>query len=276
MSNPNKFINTLIDPLENFRKNLFTILVAEKNTHPTGRLFNFLIVTLIFLNVTAIILETVEVIYYEFEPYFDTLEIYTLTIFTLEYCLQLWICTLNKKYSHPIWGRLKFALTPMAIIELLVILPLLISMFSEYDFRFFTIFRFFMVLRIFKLDKYSEALETFRHVILDKKEELFIIFLTIIMLLILTSTGMYFIEKDENPEFSSIPETMWWAASALMTVGYGDVIPITPAGKIFGSIIALLGIAMFAVPAGLISSSFTEYVQSKRKKKSCPHCNKEL
>lgn len=164
----------------------------------------------------------------------------------------------------------------MAVIELLVILPFFISLLSDFDLRFISILRFLMVLRIFKLDKYSEALDTFKYVLEDKKEELLIIFFSLIVLLILSSCMMYAIESEGNPGFSSIPVTMWWAISTLTTVGYGDVVPATPLGKIFGSIISIIGIAMFAIPAGLISSSFTEFVNLKKKKKSCPHCKNEL
>lgn len=166
----------------------------------------------------------------------------------------------------------------MAIIELLVILPLFISIISQYDIhlRYLAILRFVMVLRIFRLNKYSDALQTFKHVFEDKKEELILTFISILILLIITSCTMYYIEKDVNEDFSSIPETMWWAASTLTTVGYGDVVPQTPLGKFLGSAIAILGIAMFAIPAGLISSSFTDLVQSKKKKKKCPHCGEEI
>lgn len=272
--------NYLTAPLESIRKRIFAILVSERNTDSTGKLFNFILVTLILLNIIAVIIETIESIYNTYKPYFETLEIYTLTIFTIEYLLQVWICTLKERYRHPFYGRIKFILSPMAIIELLVILPLIISMFSHLDFRIFSIFRLVMVFRILKLEKYAEALRTFKHIILDKKEELIITFFTIIFLLILSSSLMYIVEKDENYDFNSIPATMWWAASTLTTVGYGDVYPVTPAGKFLGSLIAILGIAMFAVPAGLISSSFTEYVQRKREgnhdKKTCPHCKKEI
>jgi voltage-gated potassium channel len=278
---PNNFTTVyLFKPAENLRKKIYTILVSERNTNSTGRLFNFILVALIVVNIAAIILETVQTIYQQYKPYFDILEIYTLTIFTIEYFLQVWISTLNKKYKHPILGRIKFMVSPMAIIELLVIIPFLLSIFVDYDhdhdLRFLSILRFAMVLRIFKLDKYTHALETFKYVIVDKKEELVLTFFTIIILLVLTSCSMYIIEKDYNPAFSSIPETMWWATSTLTTVGYGDVVPVTALGKFLGSIIAILGIAMFAVPAGLISSSFTEYVQLKKGKKTCPHCSKEL
>jgi len=268
--------NYIIAPIENLRKKFYAILVSERSTNPTGRLFNFVIVCLIIVNIAAIILETVHTLYAEYKLYFDVVEIYTLTIFSIEYFLQVWICTLNPKYNHPVLGRLKFMATPMPIIELLVILPLFISIISHYDFRYLAILRFVMVLRIFRLSKYSDALHTFKHVFQDKKEELVLTFISIIILLIITSCTMYYIEKDVNQDFSSIPETMWWAASTLTTVGYGDVVPQTPLGKFLGSAIAILGIAMFAIPAGLISSSFTDLVQSKKKKKKCPHCGEEI
>lgn len=270
------FIKRIAIPIENLRRKIYTILISERNHNPTGKLFNAIIVTLILLNIVAIILQTVQSIYQPYKPYFETLEIYTLTIFTLEYILQVWICTINRKYRHPIKGRIRFMLTPMSIVELLIVLPFIIAVFSHLDLRFLSILRFITVLRIFRLKKYTEALVTFRRVIEDKKEELILTFFALLILLIATSSAMYLIEKDHNPNFSSIPATMWWATSTLTTVGYGDVYPVTPLGKFLGSIIAICGIAMFAIPAGLISSSFTEHVRENHKRKICPHCNKEI
>ncbi len=276
MFGPKSFAGVyILTPIENIRKRIYAILISERDTDPTGRLFHFFIVWLIIFNITAVILETVESLHQQYKPVFDTLEIFTVAIFTIEYFLRVWVCTLEEKYKRP-FGRLKFMVSPMAIIELLVILPFVLSLITILDLRYLSVFRFILVLRIFKLGKYAEALETFKHVIVDKKEELVITFFTIIALLVVSCSLMYIVERNDNPAFSSIPETMWWAASTLTTVGYGDVYPITPLGKILGSLIAILGIAMFALPAGLISASFTEQVQNKRKKRKCPHCDKEL
>jgi voltage-gated potassium channel len=265
----------ILTPIENVRKRIYAILISERDTDPTGKLFHSFIVGLIILNIVAVILETVETLHLEYKPFFDVLEIFTVVIFTIEYILRVWVCTLEEKYKHR-FGRLKFMISPMAVIELLVILPFVLSLLTFLDLRYLSAFRFILVLRIFKLGKYAEALDTFKHVIFDKKEELVITFFTIIALLVVSSSLMYLVERNDNPEFASIPETMWWAVSTLTTVGYGDVLPITPLGKILGSLIAILGIAMFALPAGLISASFTEQVQNKRKKRRCPHCDKEL
>jgi len=115
-------------------------------------------------------------------------------------------------------------------------------------------------------------------VFIIKKEELVITLMSVAVLLILSSSLMYFVENDVQPNaFSSIPATMWWAIATLTTVGYGDIYPVTPLGKILGAIIALLGIGLFALPAGILSSGFAEAIRRKEDTiVICPHCNKEI
>jgi len=114
----------------------------------------------------------------------------------------------------------------------------------------------------------------------DKKEELIINFVTILVLLVISSSLMYYIEHDSQPKlFSSIPSTMWWSVSTLTTVGYGDMVPITPFGKLLSACIAMLGIAMFALPAALLSSGFTEQIKNQRRRQhihTCPHCQEKI
>jgi voltage-gated potassium channel len=121
-------------------------------------------------------------------------------------------------------------------------------------------------------------MNTFGRAIKSKKEELVLSIALIIILLIISSSAMYFVENQAQPDnFSSIPAAMWWGIATLTTVGYGDVYPITAIGKILGGVIALLGIAMFALPTGIISSALIEEMQKKHKLKSiCPHCGKEI
>jgi len=100
----------------------------------------------------------------------------------------------------------------------------------------------------------------------------------VLILLIIASSLMYFVEKDAQPEvFSSIPAAMWWGVATLTTVGYGDVYPVTTIGKLLGAIISLLGIGMFALPAGILASGFAEEIQKRRKgRRVCPHCGKDI
>ncbi|HRX16976.1 MAG TPA: potassium channel family protein [Spirochaetota bacterium] len=110
----------------------------------------------------------------------------------------------------------------------------------------------------------------------DKKEELILSFVFVFFLLLFTSTLMYYVEHTYQPDkFKSIPESMWWSISTLTTVGYGDIYPISPEGKILGGFISLIGIAIFALPAGILASGFSEN-RDKKKITRCPHCGKKI
>jgi voltage-gated potassium channel len=269
--------------MADLKKTVFSILEKDPgNTEYSWltKIVNYSIVTLIFLNIIAVIIQTEKGIAQEYNTFFSWLEIISVVFFTIEYILRIWVSNLNRRYTHGFMDRLRYITSPIAIIDLLAILPFYLMMVFPVDFRFITILRFFRLLRIFKLKRYSHAIQTLWHVIEDKKEELVINFVTILGLLIISSSLMYYIEHPSQPElFSSIPATMWWSVSTLTTVGYGDMVPVTAFGKLLSACIAMLGIAMFALPAALLSSGFTEQIKNQRRKKNshiCPHCQKEI
>jgi len=262
---------------------IFSILEQDSKSFQLGwigKVVNFLLVTLIFLNIFAVIIQTEKGIAQKYNTFFISLEIISVVFFTIEYILRLWVSNLHRTYNHAVLGRIKYMLSPIAIIDLLAILPFYLILVFPIDFRFITILRFFRLLRVFKLKRYSQALHTLWQVIVDKKEELIITFVTILGLLIVSSSLMYYIEHNSQPElFSSIPASMWWSVSTLTTVGYGDMVPITPFGKLLSACIAMLGIAMFALPAALLSSGFTEQIKIQRRRNhihTCPHCLQQI
>ena len=233
-----------------------------------SRRFDSFIMTLIVLNVLAVILETVESLRSQYELVFLYFEIFSVVIFTLEYIIRLWTCTVIEKYRHPVWGRIKYIFSAGAIIDLLAILPFYLPYVIAADGRFLRSLRLFRLMRIFKLGRYSTAFQMIIRVIKSRKEELVITFTMVVVLLILASSLMYYIEHEAQPEvFTSIPATMWWGVATLTTVGYGDVYPITPLGKLLGAFIAILGIGVFALPAGIIASSFESEINKSKKNK---------
>ena len=128
------------------------------------------------------------------------------------------------------------------------------------------------------MGRYTKSLSIIQNVLKSKKEELGITLFSGAMLLIVASSLLYFIEHDAQPDtFGSIPNAMWWGVVTLTTVGYGDVYPITALGKIVGAFISILGIGLFALPAGIISSGFASELQTKPQEiQVCPHCGKEI
>lgn len=229
--------------MEQFKKKVYTILETEFD-NPV----NIFLVILIIINVIFVILETVNSFFVRFKTFLDIFEIISVIVFTVEYILRIWSVTSDKKYKHPIKGRIKFATKPLVIIDLLSFLPFFIPLISV-DLRFLRILRIFRVLRVLKLERYFSALKIVAKVIKDKADELISTFIVIIILLIIVASLMYYIEPQT---FNSIPQAMWWGIVTLTTVGYGDVYPTTVIGKLVGAVLALLGIGLFGLPAGIL------------------------
>ena len=233
-----------------------------------SRYFDIFIVSLIVINVFAVILETMESFYSQHRIIFENLELFSVIVFSIEYILRLWACTLIEKYKHPVWGRLRYMFSIEAIIDLLAILPFYLPIFVTMDTRFLRVLRLFRLLRVFKLGRYSVAFQSIINVVKSRKEELLTTLTFLLVILVLSSSMMYYIENEAQPEaFTSIPATMWWAIATLTTVGYGDIYPITPLGKILGAFIAVIGVGVFALPAGVIATGFESEINNKKKKK---------
>ena len=165
----------------------------------------------------------------------------------------------------------------MSIIDLLAILPFYLPFFGI-DLRSFRVLRLLRIFRIAKVGRYYSSLNLIKHVFQNKREELILTSVLMVLLLIVSSSLLYYCENAVQPDaFSSIPATMWWAVATLTTVGYGDMYPVTFMGKLCASVIAVLGIGMFALPTGILGAEFVETIQKhKKQKKICPHCGKEL
>ena len=250
--------------IKRIKERLYKILEIAPVGDTVSKSFDIFIMTLIIFNVITVILATVERVDSQYQYYFRIFEIFSVTIFTIEYLLRLWTCTINKNFRNSVTGRIKYTLTPFAIIDLLAILPFYLPMIIPLDLRFIRAVRLFRLFRLFKMGRYSKAIFILKKVLKEKKEELVLVIFVVFLLLIIFSSLMYFIEKEAQPEaFSSIPEAMWWGIITLTTVGYGDVYPITPLGKILGALIAFLGIGMFALPAGILGSGLVEVVREK-------------
>jgi voltage-gated potassium channel len=241
-----------------------------------GKGIDAAILTLIFLNILALVLETMPPVYALAPRAFEVFEDFSLTIFCAEYLLRLWSCTAMPRFSGAFAGRLRFALTPLALIDLAAILPFLLPLLGA-DMRFVRVVRLLRFARIFKLVRYSRALRLLGRVVFGRKEELISIFFVLLILLVIASSLMYLAEHQAQPQvFSSIPAAMWWGIITLTTVGYGDTYPVTGAGRFIAACIAVLGIGMFALPAGILGAGFVEELQKNKEEnkelRRCPHC----
>ncbi|WP_424356507.1 ion transporter [Methanocella sp. MCL-LM] len=259
---------------------VYQILEGGDDSGLIGKCVNVFIIVLILTNVAAIILETEAGIYDVYAGYFQAFEVFSVAVFSIEYLLRVWVCTEYAEYSRPVLGRLRYMTSLMALIDLLAIIPFYLPMFIPVNLRVLRLLRIFRVFRLLKLARYTDAVDTIIRVINERKAELSITLFVGAILLIISSTLVYYAEFEAQPDkFSSIIATMWWSIITLLTVGYGDVYPITPVGRFFGALTAVFGIAMFALPAGLISSGFMEELNRQKAAKTvviCPHCGKNL
>lgn len=266
--------------LKKTKARLYDILVDTSDNKLVDRIVALFLMGLILLNVAAVILETVEELATRYHVLFHSLELFSVAVFTVEYLLRLWVCTLDPKFQGRIAGRIRYALTPMALVDLIAILPFFLPMVLPLDLRIVRLLRLFRLFRLFKLARYVESLRTLDDALRAKKEELVISLIMLLVLLLFSSSLMYLVESEAQPDkFNSIPATMWWSVATLTTVGYGDVFPTTPLGKLLGAFIAVLGIGVFALPTGILATGFAEALQRRHRASAtirCPHCGHEI
>lgn len=229
---------------------------------PLARVVNIALILLISANVLAVLLESVSALHAQYKSAFDTFEALSVTIFTVEYLLRLWAAPEARPRMSQGRARWHWARSPMAIIDLLAILPSLLAMIVPFDLRLLRVLR---VMRVFKLTRYSSAMTLLQQVFREEAGSFFAGFFILFILLILVSTGAYMVEHRAQPEaFGSIPAAMWWAIVTLTTVGYGDVSPITPLGKVFGGLVTVIGIGVAALPAGILASGLNDHLHRRR------------
>lgn len=258
------------------RKQIHSILeITWRRRRGISFWVNVFLTIVISLNAVAIILDTVPAIYNKYHQLFFDFEVFSVVVFTIEYFLRLWSCVEDPDYKGAIKGRLKFVFSMWGLIDLLSFLPFYLSIFIT-DLGFVRILRLLRMLRLLRVSRYFHALKVIQNVVREKREELVLSFVFIIFILIISSSMVYYVEHEAQPDkFVSIPESMWWGVNAMTTVGYGDLHPITPLGKFLGGLIAILGVAIFALPTGILASGFAEQIRGNQKVK-CPHCGEEF
>jgi voltage-gated potassium channel len=238
------------------RRRTAELLEVGRADDRSSRFVDIFLIGLILVNVVAIILGSVPSFKARYHESLDDLELFSVIVFTIEYVARIWssVELANGRWSRPVMGRLRFMLTPMAVIDLLAILPFYLAFLVSIDLRFLRVFR---LLRIFKLTRYSAAMGVLLSVLRKESGSLGAAFFVLAVLMVLASSGIYLIEQDIQPDaFGSIPDAMWWAMATLTTVGYGDVTPMTPMGKLFGGVVTVIGMGMVALPAGILAAGF--------------------
>ena len=249
--------------MQTFRRYVYSIL-EEHDGGFIGRIINIGLIVLIVANVLVVVFESEKEFAHHYAKALIIFEYVSLFVFGLEYILRIWIAPENTegRPKSPLKQRLRYMVTPMAIIDLIAILPLLLGYFFDGN---LLVLRMIRLVRGFKITRYSHSMALLIEVLKREAATLFSTFFILGTLIILAATGIHLVEGEQQPEqFGSIPRALWWATVTLTTIGYGDVVPITPLGKLFGGVIAILGISMAALPAGILASGFSTELNRRR------------
>jgi voltage-gated potassium channel len=220
--------------------------IVEYRDSKGSKVFNGFIEILIIISIISFSIQTLPDLTLKTREFLNVLETVIVIIFTIEYILRIIVADNKLKYIFSFYG----------IIDLLAILPFYVT--AGIDLRALRMFRLFRILRAFKLFRYSKAITRFQKALKLIKEELIVFFFATCFMLFLSAVGIYYFENPVQPEaFKSVFHSLWWAVITLTTVGYGDMIPITVGGKVFTFIILMIGLAIVAVPTGLITSAIS-------------------
>jgi voltage-gated potassium channel len=245
------------------RRRIYTILEGGAGGDHVSQAVHVGIVALILASVLAVILESVHSLQPSYGALFQSIEIIAGIVFTVEYGLRLWSAVEHPplKGQKPWRARWLFARDPSMLIDLAAIMPFFLAFFGPDDLKVLLIFR---LLRFFKLARYSPGMRSLMEAIAQEKRALLACLVILCGLMIVAAAAMHMVESTAQPDkFGSIPESMWWAIITLTTVGYGDVVPITPLGKVVAGVTALFGLVMLALPVGIIATSFSEVIRRR-------------
>ena len=247
---------------QRLRKRTHEILEAARAGDRTSRIVDVAIIALVSSNVLAVVLESVSSLGERWHAHFWVFDRVSVALFTVEYALRLWSCV-EAGRGAPAWKvRLRFAMSPALVVDLLAIAPVYLAMLFSPDLQLLRVLR---LLRVLKLTRYWSALNLVLSVFRKEARAFGAALFLMLMVMILAASGIYLTEHHIQAQaFGSIPAAMWWAVATLTTVGYGDVTPVTPAGKVFGALITIVGVAMVALPAGLLASGFQAELQARR------------
>lgn len=261
------------------KKQVYVLLHPELGHTRWDKIINGFLIILILLNLAAVLLETEPEFYNRYGFFLDAFDRVSVAIFSVEYLLRLWSANEDPKYRHWFWGRLRYMASWEAIIDLVAILPFYLHSIFQFDLRELRLLRLARLLRIFRLTRYMRSTKMIADVFRNRFRELLISLILTTGLIIIAACLMYFAEHTAQPEaFRSIPDTLYWSVVTLTTTGYGDMVPKTGIGKLLTGVILLTGVALFALPAGIITTGFLEESRKHRQHRiiRCPHCGEPI
>lgn len=251
-------------PAHDIRRWVYALLEEGQLEGLAGRIIEFLLVALIVANVIAVALESIPSVGSQFRGFFVAFEEFSLGIYTVEYFARLWSSIEDPRIAQKgrFRGRAMFALRPMMIVDFLAFAPSYLGLFFGIDLRVLRIFRLF---RLLKLARYSQALQALLNVLLVERSALFASVILLLSMMCLEGELMHLAEGSIQPQaLGTLPNAMYWALTTLTTVGYGDITPQTPIGKLIAGTTMVTGLALFALPIGIIANGFVAGLSRRR------------
>lgn len=244
------------------RKRIFTIIQVGNLSDFPSRAYDISLVIAVAVNIFIAIFDT----FPQADPYEGIIwvvECVTVIFFAIDYVLRIITADYLHENLGPAKARLKFIFSWAGLVDLLSCLPFLVAS-GGGALRMFRIIR---ILRVFRIHHYADPLRVIGDVIKKKQGQLLSSIFIVFILMIASSLMMYNLEHEAQPEaFANAFSGFWWAANTLLTVGYGDIVPVTLAGKICGTMLTFLGVGMVAIPTGILSAGFMEQVSIVREK----------
>ena len=244
-----------LDLPRRLRAQTFAVLHAPDPSNHRARWINYLLAALIVTNAMAITLQSLPYLDPGFDAALHAFEAVSTGIFLVEYAARVWTCVEQHRLAHPLWGRLRFMVQPLALIDLIAVA----TYWTPWDLRFLRVIRLVRLLKILHLYEFEAALERLG-VSLSKRKELLLVSVSLMAMFVYVAAALlYQIEHERQPElFSSIPATFWWASVTFNTIGYGDMVPLTSLGRLFAALVSVFGIGVFALPTAIVIAAIIE------------------
>jgi voltage-gated potassium channel len=251
------------DRWKELRRRTHAVLEQDAVGDRTSRLVDRLLVGLIIVNLIAVALESVPAYQARYAIVFAFVEYLSLAAFTADYLLRLWSAVEHGPYRHlsPLRARLKYALSPAGIVDLIAVLPFWFAFLVPEDLRVLQVFR---MVRFFKFARYSPAMRSLLDVLYLERRSLFGCLFIALGTAVVAASLMHLAEAKVQPDkLGTIPDAMWWAVVTIGTIGYGDVVPITPLGKLIATMTIFLGLVLIALPVGIIATAFADQIHRR-------------